>query len=538
MEGWGKGRIPRSLVPIFFIVRAFMNISFFKKAGGLLLAFLIIVAVINFAQLTKWIGIGGDNAQLMMLGKSIYQEHKYSLLNLPGEPAANLYPPLYPVVIASTLFLTQNTHLPNVVIPLKILNLCLFLAALAVFYLYLNQKVNSKYIIATIIILTGLSVQFSPYINEVLTEIPYLFLSILSVYCIDKYLASEFNKKYLYIGILFAILSFYTRTIGIALIASIILLLFFHKKYKEAIKSLLVAGLLIFPWFAYSSIFGSQPSYMEQLMIKNPYNMDEGNAHLSDLILRAANNAGYYASQIPQAIISLNLGSPIIYLPLLLIVLVGFLKISGKKIDLLRLYIPLYFLILLTWPWTESGRFLIPILPFLIYFFASGYNKIFFKKISQPFHSFYKLRAAQLVIFSSSMFLLLFIIINLALSQIYKIIDYAPNKNNVIINNELGDMANFIKKEIPTDGVIIFRKPYFTYFYTKRKSLNYPFTANKDAIKKYFRENNITHIIDDNSFDTTLLYLQPVIADLKQSGQVVLVYESKPSGMKIYKTNQ
>ena len=504
------------------------NFFYIKIFLALLLA---AVFVLNVFQLTRSLGLGGDNQQLIILGESLRSGQGYSLLNLPGNPPANLYPPLYPTAIATALFLTQNTYLPDIIIPLKTLNLIFFLGALIIFYFYLKEKIRNKYIIAAIIILTGLSIQFSPYINEVLTEIPYLFFSMLSVYFVDKYTTDNFNKKYLYLGILFAILCFYTRTIGIALIASIVLLLFFYKKYKEAIQSSLLFILFTLPWFAYSSLLGSQPSYFEQLLIKNPYNIDEGNAHFADFVFRIADNAVYYAQKIPELIFLVNLGSPIISLPLLFITLIGFLKMTGKKINLLHFYIPLYIFILLTWPWT-GGRFLIPILPFLIYFFIYGYTKIFSQNFLQPFR---KWSILQIAIFSSSITLFFLFAINYIYFDIVKIIKYAPNKNNIIINSELKEVVDFINKEIPENSIIVFPKPYFIYFYTERKSLGYMFTKNKDAIKKYFQENDVSYIIDDNSFNETKNYLQPVIEELIKENKIDLVYRSDQSDFKIYK---
>src|SRR3989338_2861531 len=368
------------------------NFFYIKIFLALLLA---AVFVLNVFQLTRSLGLGGDNQQLIILGESLRSGQGYSLLTLPGNPPANLYPPLYPTAIAPALFLTQNTYLPDIIIPLKTLNLIFFLGALIIFYFYLKEKIRNKYIIAAIIILTGLSIQFSPYINEVLTEIPYLFFSMLSVYFVDKYTTDNFNKKYLYLGILFAILCFYTRTIGIALIA--------------------------------------------------------------DFVFRIADNAVYYAQKIPELIFLVNLGSPIISLPLLFITLIGFLKMTGKKINLLHFYIPLYIFILLTWPWT-GGRFLIPILPFLIYFFIYGYTKIFSQNFLQPFR---KWIIFQIAIFSSSITLFLLFAINYIYFYIVKIIKYAPNKNNIIINSELKEVVDFINKEIPENRPIAFRKPSF-----------------------------------------------------------------------------
>ncbi|OWK27159.1 MAG: hypothetical protein US76_01095 [Parcubacteria group bacterium GW2011_GWA2_38_13b] len=489
------------------------------------LIFFITAICIKFFQITRSIEMGIDSHQLIILGESLRSGQGYSLLNLPDNPPANLYPPLYPLIIAASLILTENTYLPDIALILKIVNLVFFLLALLIFYHYLQKKNDDKKINLIALALIAVNPVFSFYINDVGTENLYLLLSITSVCLIEK-MVEKNNKKYLYLGIIFAIFGFYARTIGIALIAAIILFLFFQKKYKEAIQSSLLSVLSVLPWFAYSYFFGSQPSYFKYFLIKNPYNIYEGNASFADFSLRIAENAIYYAQKIPELIFSVNLGSPIISLPLLFITLIGFLKMTGKKINLLRFYIPLYILILITWPFTEKGRFLIPILLFLIYSFVMGCKRIFNKNMAasiiQP--SKIILLATTLAIIGSSF-----------LIQIKHINQITNKKNMIIVNKRMAEISSYAKKEIPKENMIIFRKPYFLYLYNRQYTTGYPYTNSVESFKKAVGKYSPLYIIDDNKFDETKQYLQPVIEELKKENRIELVYKSELSDFKIYK---
>lgn len=499
----------------------------------IILLFFSIPISLNFLQITKSIGSGIDSQQYIILGESIRSGQGYSLLSLPGNPPATQYPPLYPLIIAASLILTNTAYLPDVVIFLKTINFFLFFLALLVFYLYLREKKDNKKINLIILALVAVNPVFSLYINDVGTENLYLLLSIMAVYLLEKKISSEIdNKKYLYAGILFAILSFYARTIGISLIAAIIFYLFIKKQYKTAIKSSIVASLAIGPWFIWTTLAGDQPSYLKYIFIKDPYNIYAGNIDILSFFARIFSNILFYIRNIPEKVVLINLGiSWYLYFPaiiLLTLMIYGAWKANKKNFGILNIYIILYLFILLPWPFTENARFLVPILPFLIYFMVIGFERAY-KKINKP-----PLSQLSVLVFLWTAIIIICYSIFIHFNRIDK---SAHIKNKVIANQKLAAIANYADKGIPEKSIIIFRKPFFLYFYNRQHTAGYPYTNKLEFFNKAIEKYSPLpiYIIDDNSFKETKKYLQPVIEELINENKIELVHKSDMADFKVYK---
>jgi hypothetical protein len=82
-------------------------------------------------------------------------------------------------------------------------------------------------------------------------------------------------------------------------------------------------------------------------------------------------------------------------------------------------------------------------------------------------------------------------------------------------------VIDWIRDNIPTDKVIIARKPEFVYLLSRHKSLTYPFSENHEEVQAAI--DKADYIIYDNFYDMQIaqLWLLPVIRDQPERYSIV-----------------
>ena len=129
-------------------------------------------------------------------------------------------------------------------------------------------------------------------------------------------------NKYYWIAFALACVSFLLRSVGIVLIASIIIYLLSVKEYH---KTLLLLGLFLPTWLFNQLIVGSG-HYLRDFMAKNPYDLTAGQIGFADLITRITTNINIYISVLAKTLVPLSSNfnlSVIVGIVLLFIVMRG-----------------------------------------------------------------------------------------------------------------------------------------------------------------------------------------------------------------------
>ncbi len=176
------------------------------------------------------------------------------------------------------------------------------------------------------------------------------------------------------------ILSCLIRTIGIVLFPALIGAALVKNANREQWKktaAILTLGILVLGGWALRNHFVGQQipfaedTYIEQLLWKDPYNMDEGRMTLGAIPQRITTNLVHYA--IASEALFLNNGrksssgiSIIGFFILMLVLGRSFLQL-WKNGELQDFFVIIYFSFLLLWPRQGSTRFLLPIFIFLLY---------------------------------------------------------------------------------------------------------------------------------------------------------------------------
>jgi hypothetical protein len=253
------------------------------------------------------------------------------------------------------------------------------------------------------------------------------------------------------------------------------------------------------------------PGYIKQFLLINPYEPDLGTIGLEDLLRRLIYNLNSYRYlscdflfHVLKSLIFWKTFSWIVFF----VIIVGFLYKILKEKTILEYYFLIYFAVLLLWPSAYTTmRFLIPIFPFIIYYFITGF-KVILKEISSIFKKKFILNSLYISI--------TIILISESISLISLIRFQEKYKENLkfyFLLKEKGYISvdSWIKNNTDRESIILCRAPSILSLLTDRKTLIYPFTKDSDKIIEFINKYKIDYIILDSFSKETPKYLIPAI---------------------------
>lgn len=459
--------------------------------------------------------LGGDSAQYIILAESLAQGKGFRVLNYPQKPFSSYYPPVFALLLAPIIcFWGRNFYLMRILTAL--------LGYVSLFFIYhLFKKYADKKIAFTLICFFALNWVFILYSTRyILSDVPYLCFSSLALFWASRYAEkpSLFNREGLWLLAGLA-LTYLTRYIGLTLFPGIII--FFLSVKKDALRvkrAIFIAGgflLIVAAWSGLTYLYPTPgPSHGGQLFLINPYAPDKGSILINPLYylpLRFTEGVNYYSALLTDVFF--------IFLPKKYAFLKDFLggliivsllwglwrKSRENKNCVFHYYFLFYFFLIIFWPFREGVRFLLPVLPFLFFYFLNGLREVtgfILKRFYQP--DLYFLMCA-LFIFS--------------IFNSMEIIKSFPGSRNDIrppLKNFIS-LHGWIADNLPKGGLIISRKPAITYFYTNHQSICYPFTPHPDKIQQEFLTRNAKYLIVDEFSEETYRYLSPFIHTYKNN---------------------
>ena len=295
------------------------------------------------------------------------------------------------------------------------------------------------------------------FIDNILSDIPFLLLSTLSILMADMYAHETQNRRRLALaaGTGAAIFgAFFFRTQGLILLGSVLLFqatrFLGQRKQRQSIltDSLLIVVVFSLLWVISALIFpGGQTSY---LALYSGFSLD-----------MLFDNIPYYSSVFSQFFETLP-GKSLVFGIFVALFFIG--VVSRFKDDLLFvLYATLYLVVLWSWPERQGYRFLFPLLPLFVYFAIQG--------IRATINKFGGKRKALLQK-SAYAYLLLIVILflNSAGSNAYDNMRADRDINGPFDPLSMETYA-FIKANTPLESVIVFFKPRAMRLMTDRNTL-------------------------------------------------------------------
>lgn len=443
---------------------------------------------------------GGDNAIYMILAESISHGKGYRDLYLPDELPHTQYPFGFPLLLAPfVLFFGMNA---------VILKFVVVVSGLAALYFMIKicESLFKEKVFFLIAAYVSIPIMIN-YNHWILSEMPFICFSLAAIYLLMK---APDNREYLYyVGFVCGIYAVFIRTAGIGLVLGIIIWLLLRKRYKQFIIFVGMFVVIFVPWQLRSAGVERGGGYIEQLLAKNPYQMDLGRIGVADLVKRMVRNFTYYTFTILPSTLLPALKARFLEITagtlLAVLTIVGF-AIRVRRRTFLEIYFVVSVVLLLAWPdvWS-SDRFLLPVLPIVMIYMYHGVawlkDKVKFGYLVEVF--------AGIIIVLNTIDIIPAVRQSVALNMAYvKGDDYAGYSSDW---RRLFEIIELTKTHVPQGSVIMARKPEFVYLLGRHKSLIYPFTKDHWQVQEAI--DRCDYIILDSCYWTTRQYLLPVLIE-------------------------
>ncbi|HCR17471.1 MAG TPA: hypothetical protein DIU35_08310 [Candidatus Latescibacteria bacterium] len=319
------------------------------------------------------LSLSGDNAEFVILGRALAAGKGLVYLNNPALPPGTKYPPGFPTILAAA-----DLGFPGSIAAMKAFVVLAYAISIPFTYLLLIRHAT-RGIACSVTVLCLISPILLEYSHQLMSEVPFLLASLGAFVCF------EYRKPGI-VGMVPTLLAmmaaYYTRTAGVAVIVSILLLLALRKEHKLLVIVSVGAILLALPWSIHTHIHGGS-QYLQKFTNVDPYRSDLGTLSILTLLERVGENLwSYFFRIIPSVVLPVPyLSYPttsefnlLLYLvaaiPSALVLYFLFAGLWLEGLTSSRVYLGVYFCVILLWPNIWSGyRFLIPIAPLL--YFAS-----------------------------------------------------------------------------------------------------------------------------------------------------------------------
>ncbi|HVF25819.1 MAG TPA: hypothetical protein VNA23_08010 [Anaerolineales bacterium] len=422
-----------------------------------LVIILVLSIVIGSSQLTRGHEWGDDFAAYIMQAKSIlngdmrnFVEHNSITIHQSSAhigPVA--YPWGYPLILMPVYAAKGISPLA-----LKLPGLFFFAGFLICIYMWMKNRFtrSERLLFVSLFAFNPLLLNF---LDQILSDIPFLFLSTLALLLMMKKKPhSTLNAALLGAVIAFA---FFIRTTGILLLTSFLVVEFFKiwsnqttresniKTLQDAVVVCATFGGL---WIVYSLIFpGGSESYFDQL---------EGFTVKTAL----RSTSAYFQ------LFSLFFGTSMVWRYLYYVLFIFFLVgawMRRKEDTILIVFFLLWMLLLVIWPSWQGPRFIFPLLPVFIYFIFQGMRAVI-SKLPANYH-----QQGKWIFYGVWLSIIGIFLFNSIMDA------YTNLQNNRSINGPFDlysmEVYDFVKEKTPADSVIIFFKPRAMRLLTDRDTL-------------------------------------------------------------------
>jgi len=528
-----------------------------KMLKYLTLVYVIIISItfiVNYNQtFDEKVNLNGDNIHYFSLGKALSEGKGFSntmgLLDVPHTH----FPPGYPFFISCLMKCGINS-----IHGIKVANGFLLYASLILLYFILSHFAKNRAVAFVAVFFTTLHSSLLGLACIMMSEMLFILLAcvvllIILYYPPDKLFVDKRKRlKDILIIITLAICLSYIyliRVMGLTLILAVIayfgvftiqkLILFLKDRknqelvkqnrlsfYKYSLVLLVAIASLLVPktaWDMRDKSIGkkSDPYTSEYLGKKNGGKMET----LEDWKVRVKNNgSNYIAKYIPSSVLLYKIEADSYpsesgkypstkewILGILFLILLLFSVVKSQNGLILFFYVGITLLVLLGWQEQYGGyRYMTPIMPFLIFLFFNGVDKLVafaFQPIKQIKHAIPQI----VVLFICAYFMYPnYIKAQNELRATAKIKSWEKS-NDVRMTNYLA-ACRFCKENLPDTVRVIARKPEVFYMFSGyRKSSNFPRYAEPDTIMSFLKRQKATHLIIDDWFRHAYVTLLPAV---------------------------
>jgi hypothetical protein len=367
-------------------MRSFIRL--FKKVPVFVVlatAFLMQLWLINPARL----GETYDDSFYVTAAKSLATGEGYRNINLPGSPAQTLIPPFYPFLLS--LIWRAYPRFPD-----NLIWMMLFSALAMAAFLWLT----SRYLIAeryatpvqalAIVSLAAINWRMMSLATSIISDVVFALVTVAALYVAEKY---ERERGVSIAGALALIsgLVVLTRISGMVLLVAIAFYYVLRRQWKKALLPVGVGALFVAGWLGWCYLNSSggegaayYASYLRGINVTlgKLQSLNQTSTLSAQLKIIETNALGLILVWAPLESLGLRATLPTtLLIPIILLFLglaaAGFIRGVRKGIRLLHVYFIFYLALHLIVPSHSYERYLIPVVPFFLYFVISELSALF-----------------------------------------------------------------------------------------------------------------------------------------------------------------
>lgn len=463
-------------------------------------------------------GLFVDDGWYVLLAQSLATGQGYSLINSPTSGVMPFYPPAFPFLLS--LLYRLYPDFPNNVWLLKSLSVVAIFAMGVIAFRYFTRERALPPLWALGIVVVAV---ISPPLvflatSTVMSECVFAFFTVVTVAMIER--AVRLNDenlpfmRYVILGGLFTVAAFLTRSIAVGLALAVLLYLAKERLWRAALVFAAIFVIGVAPWTIYAQRHAPSAqqrqdqggmmskSYTEWFWSKRAGVESAGTVTVSELPKRVLTNVLEISGRDVGRLIATPVfeslrdpleeakqndvqetgrGSTIWFSFLLSIVaLIGFISVVRSKVTLAEIAVVAQLGIIVLWPW-ETFRFVLPLTPFLIFYFVFGCRSIF----KWPANFYPALRATLTPALQQRIvgaIVTAIIAVNLYGHASYILKMYSGPMNQPAWLTMFGNtesMFRWIESGTPQNAVIATPNPPMVYLYTRRKTVDAEAPASK-----------------------------------------------------------
>ncbi|MBM4428723.1 MAG: glycosyltransferase family 39 protein [Chloroflexi bacterium] len=531
----------------------------------LLLALLLAVSLLNGHLVPA-----GDNSTYMVLGQALATGQGYRMVSDPRAPQMALYPPGYPLLLAGVMLLTDTaSQLLAAIWPAKLLTIAFYLGTIALCYGLFRRRDASLAALATLLVAVNPELLY--FSNDIGTEIPYIFLSLLCIWLFTWYWQKQRTARLCLVALALG-LTFYVRSIALVLVVAFAGYLVLQRQFKHALVVLLISGAMAIPWFFYTASLpttgtsvGLGRGYFALYFSNDPYGTMP--ASPADWAARVTQNLGIYAFDIwpvvlfPHALrLAQMLGSlrRVALLTIPALVLIGFVleikrsrRASQASSSALRgrcaeeehgseWYVALFFASCAGYLWAQT-RLIVPIIPFAIYYLLRAVRSLLEAGLRGK-----RWMTRPVLVLVTAVLALSALVANVrSIEQNLRTGLGKPVSTyyaaDVEWSNYLQAMDWIAANDAPS-AVVMCRKADLMYIHTGFQALEYPYSIDGAELKQVVYNNKVAYLIEDQFTwsRTTEQYLRPALQSwqAEDPGALVLAWETSIPRTRVWRVTK
>jgi hypothetical protein len=500
---------------------------------------LLLYALAVNSSLYYW----GDDAHYLIVAEAISSGDGLRDILFPGEPEFTYPAPLFPAVLAPVVGVFGFA-----LIPPKILVLLAAVAAVYWSYRLFRCHVDDRTALA-MTVMVAVSPQLVSFSHQVMTEVPYLLISLVALFSVERYAAASTRWLSATFAVTAAVLlaAILTRSVGFALLAAALAYIVVEGGGDRALRLQKAGGIALLcalAWLAVNfSTLGRIP-YVSEFREGAAGQRGTEEARLTE---RVRENVDGYIDAVPEVVLYHLFEHPsvLVSAALLLCIGVGFAGALLRRRSVIEYYVAVYAALLLAYPPSNPGnlrRYLVPLVPFIVYYFVLGVRHAVqgLRRVAErePGPQRGGLSRGRLDGLTASLVIgvvAVFSAANLVATTRASVLDTRPEMFDYRRFGEFEShwaMARWARSHTPAHSIVATPQPYAFYFWSRRQVTWPPYVparGGEAAAVRSVRSANVDYIAVEDADGSEGAPLPAVLA--RNPDDFVPVYRKGPNAM-------